>query len=311
MSVNTRIESMLDAMTKEELRAALLEALNESKAFRDRFIAEHSEPDADAEDPVLLGMAREKAEAIAAQIASNLADGNMEAIARKRHRARYLEVPEAYGYAVEDELDEAVAYAKELAGSGHVRLAVEFARIADPLVFAALNHPDYDPDWVDYSICLFWEGILEGTAGAVREKALEFLLQEVEAMKEPGQRPCFLLKYAGPVMAERLLRLLDRQIEAKKETEAFRQSRVIPPVVYYRTRAMKELGMTRREIDDYIDSAFGDFAFGLKRRLDRAEAEHDAKAIANACRALLAFDLPSWEKERIMAKLNKYGAALN
>ena len=97
MKKKSRIDSILSRMTNEELRAELLEALSESEGALDRFIAAHSGPEDDLEDPEMIRMIERRAEAIADQIDANIRDQRtMWRIARSRRGRGYLEDDEGF-----------------------------------------------------------------------------------------------------------------------------------------------------------------------------------------------------------------------
>lgn len=308
MAKKTKLESLVSEMSEEEVRAALLGILCADRKLRDDFIAARAKPADDLKDPALLEMIRDKAESIADDISWNLSDEEeMWRKARAKYGRSYIEEGDEFAAAVEDEIDEARDYASKLAKKGHVRLALEFVRIADELMTEALSHSDYDLDVSGYDITDLWEGILSHANARGRAEALGILLDKAVESGDSDWRLDFFCRRAEPAVCGRLLQLIDAKIRKDRLTAEFRESLDLPYWVERRQRVMKVAGETAEATEEFIAKTFGDCAFGQALLLEKAEGRGDIPAAVAACKKLLAFSrLPDGKRGEFSAKLAQF-----
>ena len=304
------IEVLLNSMTKAELRDLVRGIFARDEKLRDSFVASHSKPKDDPENPETLEKIKVRAQKIADKIEKNVRDeGELWRIARLRlHSSRYLDDAEAFAAAIEKEVAEAKRFGGSLAKKGCTKLALEFARIAEERIEAALGHSEYPLDWSGFDLTDLWEGILKGAGKDRRREAFDAILEEVEAEKDPDWHLSFLCHHPEPACADRLLRLVDKRIAVDRCNPEFRNDFDLPTNVYRRKLVMRAAGQTEAEINAYLAKAFRNCAFGLTRRLAGAESLKDAKEAAVVCKALLTLRLDPEKRREYTAKLARYQA---
>lgn len=306
MAKKTKLESLVSEMSAEEVREAFLALLRDDQKLRDDFIAAHTKPADDLEDSELLEMVREKAEAIADAIEWKVRDEEeMWNIARAKYGSRYIECGDEFEAAVEDELLEARSYASQLAEKGHVRLALEFVRIADEEMTEALSHTDYDVETSGYSVTDLWRDVLDHADAKGRAVVLAALVSQAEESEDMNWELLgFLCNRAQPAVCGRILALLDAQIRKDREENRFRESLDLPYWVERRRRVMEVAGETPEAIEAFIGKTFEDCPFGQAAILKMAERREDLPAEIAACRKLLDFGkLPTDKRREFSSKL--------